>query len=191
MSHSVNITEQFKHTTATVLFGKTGPDTTLQRSKGFTPGLRLSVKCEPIDWQIDCAAQICSALIFALSGIEILTLDYYLQVDPNWFGPVQINFQNDEVDSTTWHELLRSFIGLKELRIEYLVSEELSLALEVDGIGSDPGFLPDLKKIAIVAKLGADYRGPYTYLLFSSFIHARRVAGRPVSLSVPYPADPS
>jgi hypothetical protein len=41
-------------------------------------------------------------------------------------------WQNGEIDGTTWHELLRSFIGVKELRICDSLSEELSRALQVD-----------------------------------------------------------
>ena len=177
LSHFVNMTEQIKHTIATISFGHPGPDIALRRSEGFTPGLRLRVKCEPMDWKIDCAAQICSALISALSGIEKLTLGY--SFGRNWSGPAEIDFQNDEIDGTMWHELLRSFIGLRELRIEHLLSE-LSRALEVDEIGSDPGFLPDLKEIVIVT----NYSGVDAYHLFSSFMHARRMVGRPISLSV-------
>ena len=48
----------------------------------------------------------------------------------------------------------------------YLPSE-LSRALEVDEIGSDPGCLPDLKEIVIVT----NYSGVDAYHLFSSFMH--------------------
>lgn len=45
-------------------------------------------------------------------------------------------WQNDEihslVDGTTWHELLRSFTGVNKLCTCDSLSEELSLALDVD-----------------------------------------------------------
>ncbi|KAH9046542.1 hypothetical protein EDB84DRAFT_1466190 [Lactarius hengduanensis] len=86
-------------------------------------------------------------------------------------------WQNGEIDGTTWHELLRSFIGVKTLHICGGLSKELSRALQVSEIGSDPGLLPDLQELASgIAEL-------YVDSLFGSFIHARRVAGRPIRSS--------
>ncbi|KAH9175954.1 hypothetical protein EDB89DRAFT_1942890 [Lactarius sanguifluus] len=84
-------------------------------------------------------------------------------------------WQNGEIDGTTWHELLRSFIGVKILHICGALSKELSRALEMGGIGSDPGLLPGLQELA-----GGEL---YVNSWFDSFIHARRVAGRPIRLS--------
>ncbi|KAI9450369.1 hypothetical protein BJY52DRAFT_1303052 [Lactarius psammicola] len=129
--------------------------------------------CKQFDWQIDCAAQICSALMPALSGVEKLTLNYPLMMPTEW--------QNGEIDGTTWHDLLRSFIGVKELHISNSLSEELSRALEMDEIGSDPGLLPGLQELV------SEFEGAHAASLFGSFIHARRVAGRPVRSSFPPP----
>jgi hypothetical protein len=129
------------------------------------------VMCKSFDWQIDCAAQICSALMPTLSVAEKLTLDYALVVPTEW--------QNGEIDGTMWHDLLRSFIGVKELHISNSLSEELSRALQVDEIGSDPGFLPALQElVSEVNRLNEAN-------LFGSFINARLVADRPVRLSFP------
>jgi hypothetical protein len=125
----------------------------------------LRVVCKQLDWQIDCAAQICSALMPALTGVEKLRLHIYRPMMPT-------EWQNGEIDCATWHELLRSFTGVKELRICGGLSKELHRALEVDEIGSDPGLLPGLQE------LGSMWDGP-----FSSFILARQVAGRPVRSS--------
>jgi len=121
--------------------------------------------CKDLDWQIDCAAQVCSALIPTLSDVEEFLLDRY--------GDVNGTTEEWEIDGTTWHELLRSFIGMKELRIRRRLMEELSRALQVDEVGSDPGFLPNLQQI-----VAADNRPG-----FASFIDARRVVGRPVLFS--------
>ena len=48
-----------------------------------------------MDWQIDCAAQICSALIPALSGVQKLKLDFDGPIIPTEWG-------NGEIDGTTW-----------------------------------------------------------------------------------------
>ncbi len=114
--------------------------------------------CKQLDWQIDCAAQVCSALSPALFGVEKLALNFYGYM-------MQTEWQNGEIDGTTWHELLRPFISVKELHICNSLSEELSRALEVDGVGSDPGFLPGLQKLTC----GSSIR------MFDSFIHARQI----------------
>ena len=121
----------------------------------------LRVRCKPLDWQIDCAAQICHALIPTLSGVEELrpVIDY-------WEIPTEM--RNGAIDSATWHDLLRSFIGVKKLYIYNVLLEELSRALQVDEVGSDPSFLPNLQ--SIYAKDN----------LFTSFIDTRQVVGRPV-----------
>ena len=62
---------------------------------------------------------------------------------------------------------------------------ELSHALEVDEIGLDPGLLPDLQELV------SDYRGEHEDSLFGSFIHARQVAGRPVSFRLLPPSSPT
>jgi hypothetical protein len=133
----------------------------------------LRVACKQLDWQIDCIAQVCITLMPALSGVERLTLDV--------MGEWQSGEINGVVDGTTWHELLRSFISLKKLCICDELVEELSNALEVDGIGSDPSFLPGLQHLVV------DLRPPSLTTLFSSFIRARRVAGLPCSFAFPSP----
>jgi hypothetical protein len=120
----------------------------------------LRMMCKQLDWQIDCVAQICNALIPALSDIERLELQFLPRI------PTEL--QNGAIDSTTWHELLRPFIGVKKLHIYERLLEELARALQVDGVGSDPGFLPNLRSIYS------------TDNLFTSFIDTRRVMGRPV-----------
>jgi len=164
LSHFTNRTEGLKLPTAEAFFGRDEVSITLGHHGTLWDDGRfvLRVMCKPLDWQIDCAAQICIALMPALSGVEKLTLDFYELMMPS-------EWQNGEIDGTTWHELLRPFIGVKDLRICSSLSEELSRALQVDGVGSDPGLLPGLQELA---------RGSIG--MFDPFLHARRVAGRPV-----------
>ena len=127
----------------------------------------LDVSCGPLDWQVGCTAQICSVLRPMLSGAEELTLVFH---GKEVFSELQ-------VDGTTWCELLRSFIGVKRVYIHNGMVEELSRALEeVDNIGSDPEFLPSLEYL-ILWKTGT-----HADNLFGSFIRARRLVGRPISL---------
>jgi len=180
LSHFTDTTEGLQLTTAEVSFELDkvtiylGHHSTRWYGRGFT----LCLMSKQLDWQIDCVAQICSALMSALSGVVKLTLNSYrLGMPTDW--------QNGEIDSTTWHELLRSFIWVKELRICDTLSEELSRALQVDEIGSDPGLLPGLQELV------SEFKGWRANSLFGSFIDARRAAGRPVRSSVlPLPTSP-
>ena len=122
----------------------------------------LYVMCRQLDWQIDCAAQICHALIPTLSGVEELSLVPGYQARLTEMG-------NIGIDSASWHDLLRRFIGVKELHMYRGLMEELSRALQADEILLDPGFLPNLRFIRAADNL------------FTSFIDARRVVGRPVT----------
>ena len=163
----INITEAFQLSSATVHFNENvvhlqvpAPSADSLISRSFD----LRVRCTPLDWQIDCAAQICHALIPTLSSVEELSLG------GNPGKPTEL--QNGEIDSTTWHDLLRSFVGVKKLYIYYytLVNKELSLALQADEVGSDPEFLPNLRSIHAYGNE------------FTSFIDTRQAVGRPVEL---------
>jgi hypothetical protein len=92
-----------------------------------------------MDWQIDCATQICNALMHALFGVEELRLIFHEETMPT-------EWQNGEIDGTTWHDFSGSFVGVKELHICAALSQELSRALQVDDVGSDPGFYPVCRK---------------------------------------------
>ncbi|KAH9033761.1 hypothetical protein EDB85DRAFT_1949721 [Lactarius pseudohatsudake] len=101
--------------------------------------------------------------------VEELKLKFYEETMPT-------EWQDGEVDDTTWHELLRTFTGVKELHLCAALSQELSRVLQADGVGSDPGLLPGLQEIVCEVKKSD------VHDLFSSFIRARRIAGRPVGL---------
>jgi hypothetical protein len=80
------------------------------------------------------AAPICVALMPTLSGVLKLRLDLDGLVVPAGCG-------NCDIDSIRWHELLRSFIGVNELRILRSALREHSRALQADNVGLDPGLL--------------------------------------------------
>ena len=165
--HLINITKAFKHPSARVDFSDDMVDvSTLYYTRtgyntAFVTPFLFRVICKPLDWQIDCLAQICHGLIPTLSCVEKLSLYYHDHKTSS-------ELRNGAIDSATWHDLLRSFIGVKEFHIDDELSEELSRALQVDEVGSDPGFLPNL--------LSIHARGN----LFTSFIDTRQVVGRPV-----------
>ena len=165
LSHLINITENLKLSTVKVFFGK-GVVFIVTFNDRLIGPFRLCVLCTQLDWQIDCAAQICSALTPVVSGVEQVVLDFYDKMLPT-------EWQNGEIDSTTWHELLRPFIGAKELHIEDGLLNEISRALQVDEVESDPGFLPNLQQIFAERNL------------FASFIDIRQVMGIPIQFMGP------
>ena len=171
LSHFVNITEKIKFTHTAAIDFHPGSFITLTHYGGF----KLCVKCRSSDWQMDCAAQICSALMSALSGVETLNIGGQI------YSLLGSDSETDEVDDTigsrTWHELLRLFVSVKELDIGPDLTVVLSRVLEVDEIGLDPGLLPDLREIVSGRPWNVDPNS-----LFGSFIHARQIAGRPISL---------
>jgi hypothetical protein len=164
LSHLISTMEAFKLSDAAVNFGHKEFSVTMapHDSAWFDVGpFFLRVMCEQLDWQIDCAAQICNALIPALSSVERFTLHCYFTDTPK-------EWKDGEIDSTMWHELLRSFAALKDLHIYHGLLAELSLALQLDEAWSDPEYLPNLRSIT-----ARDNQ-------FSSFIDIRQVLGRPV-----------
>ena len=184
LSQFVNNTEQIKFRRSASIEFSPGSAIFLGPGDGY-PGFTLRVICKPFDWQIDCAAQICIALMSALSGIEKLRLNYS--------GPWRATSDLDEIqdgidhttDDTTWPELLRLFVSVKELLIKQHLSVVLSRVLEVDEIGLDPGLLPDLQELV------SECYEEDGDSLFGSFIHARQVAGRPVSFRLLPPSLPT
>ncbi|KAH9059705.1 hypothetical protein EDB87DRAFT_1735018 [Lactarius vividus] len=173
LSHFIDTTEAFKFPTATVLFGNEIiiiadhyiNYITQQHEAPFT----LCIICKDLDWQIDCAAQIYCALKTPLSGVQELELDFGGAMMPT-------EWQNGEIDGTTWHELLRSFTGVNKLRICAALSEEVSRALRVGEDGLDPGLLPGLQEIV------TELYGKRADDLFGWFVDARRLADHPVRL---------
>ena len=170
LSYLIDITEAFKLLNANVFFDHNAVYITtvhhgsLQYERG--PFL-LRVMCDQLNHQIHCASQICQSLTLALSGVEELTL--YLH-ENCWANRIRTELQNSTIDSATWHDLLKSFVGVKKLRICHALLEGLLCrALQVDEVGLDPEFLPNLRCIR------ASHRG-----LFASFINTRQVVGRPV-----------
>ena len=159
----INITEVFQLSSARVNLHR--DEVRIYMTHGFRRiPFYLCVRCKPLDWQIDCAAQICDALIPVLSGVGRLTLDYTHR-------EISTELRDDRIDIAMWHDLLRSFIGVRELYIGSRLLEELSRALQEDEVGSNPSFLPNLQSIHTSVNL------------FSSFIDARQVVGLPVVYS--------
>jgi hypothetical protein len=171
----VNLTKFIRRTkgfgclVARVIFNKDGPslDVSHYEQQGIGK-LNLHVNCEPLDWQIDSAAQVCSALGKVLSAVEELTLDLdVVGMSLDW---------EDTLDSMLWHELLLPFIGVKKLHIGSLLTLELSEALQPDAGGSVLELLPELQELEVQLEINE---------AFSAFVEIRESMGRPVRLLAP------
>ena len=133
--------------------------------------LHVNVHCEPLDWQIDSATQVCGALRNVLSAVEELTLD--LDADgmpPDW---------ENTLDDIAWHELLLPFIGVKKLHIGSSLTPELSQALESVSGELAPEFLPELQALEVPLEIDLATKA------FAMFMKTRESVGRPVHLLIP------
>jgi hypothetical protein len=181
LSHLLNTTEKFKLPAAELHFSHYDSFDSISIfthhihhspwQLGGGEAFRLCVSCELNQPQVYCVAQICKALIPTLSSVERFTLKYCNM------ARTSTRLEDSEIDATTWHELLRSFIGVRNLHVSEGVLDELSRALQVNEVGLEPGFLPHLQNLEI------DPPGHVSDHLFASFLNARRVAGRPVQFS--------
>ena len=147
----------FSKDRASMYFGEQGIET-----------LDFCVNCEPLDWQMDSATQICIALGDIPPAVEALTLDLDM-------GGMPSDWQNTP-DSMLWHELLLPFIGVKKLHIGSSLTPEISQALKSTAGGLTPEVLPELQELEV------HLRTDWEKNEFSAFIESRKSAGRPVHL---------
>ena len=129
--------------------------------------LSIGVYCWHLDWQVSSAAQIFNSLRSLFSAVEHLTLEHEVHS--------QSSEEHDEADRTKWRQLLGSFRNVKTLRIAEGLVEELSRCLELDDGELPLELLPELQELIYV---GSGHTGEP----FTSFIDARQVAGRPLTL---------
>ena len=131
--------------------------------------LNLALGGRHIDWQVVSAAQVFHALKTVFSAVERLHLQYDRHnISSEW------NRQADS-DRTYWREFLGSFGNVKTLRIvEYELVEQVSLALQPGEGGSPMELFPELQELSYPRRGGS---------AFTSFIDARRKAGRPVTVN--------
>ena len=83
--------------------------------------------------------------------------------------------KHNEVNRTEWRKLLGPFRNAKTLRIQDGLVRELSRCLSLEDGEHPLELLPELQELTYPSSSNADD-------LFTSFIDARRNAGRPVTL---------
>jgi hypothetical protein len=133
--------------------------------------LHVNVNCEPLDWQMDSATQICGALGNILSAVEELTLD--LDVDG-----MPLDWENT-LDNMMWHELLLPFIGVKKLHIGSSLTPGLSQALESVSGELALELLSELQALEVPLEIDLATK------TLSMFMKTRESVGRPVHLLIP------
>jgi len=126
----------------------------------------VDVFCGTLDWQLSAVAQIFSVLGPLFSDVVELILDYRQH---------SISSERDhQANRTLWRELLGSFRNVKTLQVHNGLVRDLSRCLRLDG-APPLELLPELTKL--ICPVGS-VKGK----IFSSFIHKRKVVGKPVKL---------
>ena len=127
----------------------------------------IRVFCWHLDWQVSSMVQIFNSLGQILSAVEHLTLVHHVHS--------RSSEEHNQVDRTEWWRLLSPFGKVKTLRIPHGLVEELSRCLRLEDGELPLELLPGLQELT--------YSGSRdTGDSFTSFIDARRNAGRPVAL---------
>ena len=179
LAEFIHRTEGFECLVAKFSFGKGGASIDAGRSLYEQQGiglLSLKVNCEPFDWQIDSAAQVCSALGNVMSAVEELTLDLDMDgMPPDW---------KNTPDSMTWHELLLSFIGAKKLHVDFSPTLELCQALQTHADGLVLELLPELQELEVRLVNVVTFSDHAKQAVFA-FVESRESIGRPVHLIFP------
>ena len=171
LTEFIHRTEGLGCLVARVTFNKGGPSINVGHFENQDIGkFSLRVNCEPLDWQIDSATQVCTALGKILSIVEELTLDLDADEMPSdW---------EDALDNMLGHELLLPFIGVKKLHIGRSLVLEVSQALH-----SVPGelaleLLPELQELEVEPEI--NYAKNLAKNPFFGFVKTRESVGLPV-----------
>ena len=132
-----------------------------------THALSLNADCEHLDVQVSFAVRISNLLSQTFSSVEHLAFEHEEHI--------QSSEEHNEVDLTEWRKLLISFRNAKILRIDRGLVKPLSRILNSEGGGLPFELLPKLQSLKYSGIGDSNDE-------MSSFIGARRNAGRPVSL---------
>ncbi len=140
-----------------------------------TTALSIKVSCWHLDWQLSSVAQISNELSQVFSAVDYLSLQHKAHS--------QSSEEHNQVDRSELRKLLKSFSNVEILFVEDGLVEEVSRCLREEitrrlqlGDGELPlELLPRLKNLTY-------FRSDTAGDAFTSFIDARKNAGRPVTL---------
>jgi hypothetical protein len=167
----MNTTENLRFDSAKFGFSKDGVYVEVYpREKAEVSVLQMKVLCWHLEWQVSSVAQIFNSSSQIFSTVEHLTLDHEVHD--------RSSEENNEVDRTEWHKLLRSFRNVKTLHVNDGLVKGLSRSLRLEDGELPLELLPELQELTYS---GSDDTGN----AFTSFINSRQNAGRPVTLVRP------
>ena len=163
----MNRTENLKFNAVAVDFSREQVDAATSFPGNAEIYLYMRVICPHLNLQVSSMAQIFKNFSQTFFAVEYLTLS----------GEVHCHSseEHNEVDRTEWHKLLRSFHNVKILCIKYGFVEEISRCLRPDDGDLPSDLFPELQELTYSGCGNADD-------LFTSFVDARRTAGRPITL---------
>ena len=129
--------------------------------------LDIDIKCCHLDWQVSFVTQFSNSLGLVFSAVEHLALVHEAHSESS--------VEHGQVDRTEWRKLLMPFSNVKTLRIDDGLVKDLSRCLRLEDGELLFELLPELQELTYI---GSGNTGD----TFTSFIDARRNAGRPVTL---------
>ena len=129
----------------------------------------MAVYCFELGSQISSLAQIFDSLSQTMFTVEHLTFKHELHDEDH---------DELEVDRTEWHKLFGSFSNVKTLCVDDGLVDELARCLRLNDGKHPLDVLPELQELSYT---GTDDIGD----TFTSFLDARKNAGRPITLNVP------
>ena len=167
LTQFTNATENLRSYNAEILFKDEYANLRMSFREANTYPFAVEIDCRHLDWQVSSVVQISNSLRQVFSTVEHLTLEHELHS--------QSSEEHKDVDRVEWRNLLRSFSNVKTLRVEDGLVEELSRCLGLEDGELPLELLPELQELRY---FGSRDTGD----AFTSFVDARRNAGRPVML---------
>jgi hypothetical protein len=109
-------------------------------------GLRMSILCEELDWQLSSLAQFCTFYLTPLVTVESLYI-----YDLRYFKTQPEFPDRDDIENMLWLELLRPFTSVKSLYLSELFTPFIAPALQNFDAGEMTQVLPTLQNIFLEA----------------------------------------
>jgi hypothetical protein len=130
------------------------------------------VECRVSDWQLSSVAQVCSSSLLSLSTLEELFI---------YDGMSHTHRQQwqEDMDTAQWLELLHPFNSVKDIYLSKgLAVQVMHVLRELDATGISE-VLPKLQNLSIE---GSPWQRLSQVHIFSQFVVARQLSGRPVAV---------
>ena len=144
----------------------------LRSSRTFDEEFRLRISCEQLGWQLSSLARAFTSLFPSIYTVEHL----YIHEPPSIMLD-ELRWRGD-IENIQWLEFLRPFTAVKNLYLCSKFTKCVAVALQEFVGERAPNVLPALEKLILIKHL----LGPDEELI-GPFVAARRLLGRPVTVS--------